>query len=390
MAAAKSNRLQASSTAARAASSRARIQRSSSTAGRERRGRPLGVLEDQARDVPELDRELASLLDRLRRVADVLRRRHLEQAVPRRIGAVRLDRLHRVDPRAEALRHPPPVGREDRRRDDHVRERDLAEQEEAGEDHPVLPEADDLARRDVDVARVVALELRRLLRPAERRERPERRREPRVEHVGVALELRRAALGARLGRRPRARPVPVRARPDRDLVAPPELARDAPVGRLLERLDREPVLALRVVADAPLAQRLDRRAARARPSGTTTAARRAARSASGSARTSRPSAGTARASRAGPRSSSQATIRSSASFWSSPSKPSATIRPSGPDHRQRLEAVVAADLEVHRVVPRRDLDRAGAELRLDPLVGDRRARGARRPGRPPRGRPRPR
>ena len=50
----------------------------------------------------------------------------------------------------------------------------------------------------------------------------------------------------------------VRARPDRDLVAPPELPRDAPVGRLLERLDREAVLALGVVADAPRLERLDR------------------------------------------------------------------------------------------------------------------------------------
>ena len=129
-------------------------------------------------------------------------------------------------------------------------------------DHPVLPEADDLARGRVDVARVVALELGRLLRPAERRERPERRREPRVEHVRVALELGRAALGARVRRRPGAGDVAVGAVPERQLVAPPELARDVPVGDLLERADRELVLRLRVVADAPLAQRLERRLAR--------------------------------------------------------------------------------------------------------------------------------
>src|SRR5207249_4392382 len=129
--------------------------------------------------------------------------------------------------------------------------------EEPGEDHPVLPEADDLARRDADVARVVALELGSLLRPAERRERPERGREPRVEHVGVALELAGPALRTRAGGRPRARLVSVGTGPDRDLVTPPQLARDAPVGRVLERLDREAVLALGVVADAPGAQRLE-------------------------------------------------------------------------------------------------------------------------------------
>ena len=79
--------------------------------GTERGRHALRVLEDEPRDVPELDRELAPLLDRLRRVADVLRRRDLEEAVARRVGAVRLDRLHRVDARAEALRHPPPSAR---------------------------------------------------------------------------------------------------------------------------------------------------------------------------------------------------------------------------------------------------------------------------------------
>src|SRR5206468_8252396 len=47
-------------------------------------------------------------------------------------------------------------------------------------------------------------------------------------------------------------------------------------------------------------------------------------------------------------------------------------QPVRPDHGQLLEAVVAADLEVRRVVTRGDLERAGAELALDPLVGDHR------------------
>ena len=40
------------------------------------------------------------------------------------------------------------------------------------------------------------------------------------------------------------------------------------------------------------------------------------------------------------------------------------------DHRHLLEAVPAADLEVGRVVPGRDLQRAGAELGIHVLVGD--------------------
>ena len=42
------------------------------------------------------------------------------------------------------------------------------------------------------------------------------------------------------------------------------------------------------------------------------------------------------------------------------------------DHRDLGQAVVAADLVVERVVTRRHLERAGAELALDPLVGDHR------------------
>ncbi|MDQ4018358.1 MAG: class I tRNA ligase family protein, partial [Actinomycetota bacterium] len=52
---------------------------------------------------------------------------------------------------------------------DHIGERDVAHDLEPRPDHPVLPEADDLARGRVDVARVVARELLRPLGPPERR-----------------------------------------------------------------------------------------------------------------------------------------------------------------------------------------------------------------------------
>src|SRR5262245_92497 len=50
----------------------------------------------------------------------------------------------------------------------------------------------------------------------------------------------------------------VRAVPDGKLVAPPQLPRDVPVGRILERVDREAMLALRVVAHLVRAQRRER------------------------------------------------------------------------------------------------------------------------------------
>ena len=100
---------------------------------RRRAYRNLGLAraEQEPRHVPELDRELAALLDRAVREAHVLRRGHLEQPVARGIGAVCGDHLARVRPGTEALRHPPAVRREQRRVDDHVVERHLAEELEA-------------------------------------------------------------------------------------------------------------------------------------------------------------------------------------------------------------------------------------------------------------------
>ena len=89
--------------------------------------------------------------------------------------------------------------------DDDVPERHLAHQLETGEDHPVLPEADDVARRRVQVARIEGAQIGRVVRPAQSRERPERRREPGVEDVLAPSQLARAALGARFGLGPPAR-----------------------------------------------------------------------------------------------------------------------------------------------------------------------------------------
>ena len=138
------------------------------------------------------------------------------------------------------------------------RERDLAQQLEPGQDHPVLPEADDLARGRVDVAGVVALELGRLLRPAERRERPERRREPGVEDVRVALDLGRAALGAGVGRRPGAVTWPSGQYQSGSWCPHQSWREMFQSGISSSESDRELVLRLGVVPHTPLAQRLER------------------------------------------------------------------------------------------------------------------------------------
>ena len=154
-------------------------------------------------------------------------------------------------------------------------------------------------------------------------------------------------------------------------MAPPELTRDAPVGRLLEGLDREPMLALRVVADAPLAKGLDRRAGEL------------VHLAPPLRRHERLDPGVAPRARA-----DRVAVRLALL------EPAPLVEPGDdprvglllvealealgdhaavePDHRERLETVRAADLEVGRVVTRGDLESAGAELRIDPLVGDHR------------------
>ena len=81
---------------------------------------------DQPRDVPELVRKLAPFLDRSFGEAHVLRGRHLHEAVPHCVRAVRFDHGNRVHSCAETLRHAPPGRSVHRRVDDDVGERDVA------------------------------------------------------------------------------------------------------------------------------------------------------------------------------------------------------------------------------------------------------------------------
>ena len=208
--------------------------------------------QQQPRRVPELVGELAALGDLVLVEADVLRRGHREQAEAHRVGAVggelaalledrraraAVDQAQRVDAGAERLRHPPPVGRLDERVDVDVGERDVVRELEAEHDHPRDPEEDDVAARGEHVGRVERAQLRRVLGPAERRERPQARGEPGVEDVGVldpAVALGR--LGAAVGL--------LAAVPDGDPVPPPQLARDAPGADVLHPLEVAPALAL--------------------------------------------------------------------------------------------------------------------------------------------------
>ena len=186
---------------------------------------------------------------------------------------------------------------------------------------------------------------------------------------GSRSELALPALGARVGGWPGARQMAVGTRPDRDLVPPPELARDAPVRRLLEGLDREAVLALRVEADAALAQRLEGR--RGEPLHRAPPLRRDERLDARVAPFARPDRVAVRLALLDepalvrPREHAGVGLLLVEALESLGDHP-----PVRPDHGERLEAVVAADVEVHRVVARRHLDGAGAELGVDAGVGD--------------------
>ena len=135
--------------------------------------------------------------------AHVLGRGHLEQPVAGRVGAVLGDQVRRVDAGAEALRHAPPVRREDHRVVVDVVERRLAHQLEAGPDHPRDPEEVDVAARS------------------------SRRRRGRTSRGRASAPASRASRTARAPRRTtcRARPPPGSARSCRTRRTPPARSR---------------------------------------------------------------------------------------------------------------------------------------------------------------------
>ncbi len=229
------------------------------------RGLGVRVQQDQPRGVPHLVRQVAPLLDPVRRVAHVLRRGHGQEAEAQRVGAVDLDLVEGVDPGAERLRHPASVGRLDDRGDVDVVERPLAHELDPHHHHPRDPEEEDVARRHQRVGGIERVQQRgRLVGPAERRERPQPRAEPGVEHVGVLGQPVRVqpALGGQLAgalRRLGDDLLAVGPVPDRDPVAPPELARDAPGPDVVHPVEVDALVLLGCDPDLVALDDLDRR-----------------------------------------------------------------------------------------------------------------------------------
>ena len=135
----------------------------------------------------------------------------------KRVGAVLADQVDRIDAVALRLRHLLALVVDDERRDVDGAERHVAHEVERRHDHPRHPEEQDVERREQERRREERLEIVRLLRPTHHRERPQPRREPRVEHVLVLPQRRRPRRSGRApprsprppsGRRTRARPGP--------------------------------------------------------------------------------------------------------------------------------------------------------------------------------------
>ncbi|GJE71505.1 hypothetical protein CHKEEEPN_3051 [Methylorubrum podarium] len=141
----------------------------------------------EAGRVPELGREVAVALDPLGPELDVAAGGgERGEGEAQGIGAEAVDEIDRIDHVALRLRHLRTLLVADEGVQVDRLERGLIGEVQAHHHHPGDPEEDDVLARHQGVGGVEAGELRRLVRPAERRERPERGGEPRVEDVGVA------------------------------------------------------------------------------------------------------------------------------------------------------------------------------------------------------------
>ncbi len=143
----------------------------------------------------------------------------------------------------------------------HLAEGHVAHEFQAEHHHARDPEEDDVEARDQHIAGIEALEVGVGLGPAQRGIGPQRRREPRVEDVGVRVSATSAracpGLCPRLGFAARDEYIAGLVVPGGNLVTPPQLAADAPVADVAHPLEvgLRPVLGHE--ADAPGLHRLD-------------------------------------------------------------------------------------------------------------------------------------
>ena len=157
-----------------------------------------------------------------------------EQVVAHGIGAVHANEVHGVNAVALGLGHAATVLGQDRRIDDDVLKRHLVQEVQRAHDHAGDPQRDDVTRSDERGRGVMALEQLGLLRPALRGEGPKLRAKPGVQHVLVLMHVMAATLGTHVGVLGEGvLPATVLAVEHGNAVAPPQLTADAPVLEVL-------------------------------------------------------------------------------------------------------------------------------------------------------------
>ncbi len=153
-----------------------------------------------------------------------------DKVKPKGVRAVFLRHLQRVDAVAQGLGHFSSLVIPDQTVDQHRVEGNVLHLLTAGKDHPGDPEEDDVIAGNHDGGGVIEVQVRRLLRPPQGGEGPQGGGEPGVQHVRVTGQTGAAALFAPGGILPADVDVAALvAVPGGDLMAPPQLAGDAPV-----------------------------------------------------------------------------------------------------------------------------------------------------------------
>ncbi len=141
------------------------------------------------------------------------------------------------------------------RMDVDVGERHLTGQLQAHHDHASNPQEQNVPRRGKHVGRIERFQLGCVPRPAERREWPQSRGEPSVEHILLLANMpaaRATALGRLIGDIDVSTGLAV---VDRQAVAPPELTRDAPRPDVLHPIQIHAAVVLGQDPHTPVAHR---------------------------------------------------------------------------------------------------------------------------------------
>ena len=249
---------------------------------------------------------------------------------------------------------------------------DLAGELDPHHHHASDPEEDDLPGGGQGVGGVEGLELRRLVGPPENGERPQGRAEPGVQDVLLGPQLAAAGaatLGRTLGH---VRLLASVAVPDREPVAPPQLPGDAPGPDVAHPVEIDALVVVGDDADPVVLHHLD-------------GGRRELIHAAEPLERDQRLDPLARAMGVGnrvdvgllgpqpPLVPQGCDDRLAGLLDHQPGEPlprrlahAAVL----PDHDDLVEGVGPADLEVVRVVTRRDLQRPGSELGIDMIVGD--------------------